>query len=524
MRKGGKILKIQVNKYSLTPKWFVGGTKGSYGNEELEFCFSGDWDGLVKKVTFIPYGGDEVSIIYTEPIAIPYEVMVRGGTCVFAVSGYKDSKRLLSLTGEIKILDTVASSDNSATVPTPDEMTQVMSIANEALETARQTSDNVNAVTEKFDEIGKNAEKAIQNAEAMTADTEIKYRKILSVESNVETCYESVRDDTAAVSSERSAVEDIYNNVNKLYKKMGEIKSSADELYENVQASKDEIDGAKEDILSAKESVENEVYGFEDEMKTIFSNSLLGTLSGRSGSADDVSPVSSRFDISIKGESTQESVPTPEAHVDVVHSENPTITVCGTTVIIPLSLAGKGEYRDEVAIDRSAKTVKLIRRYCKYAFTGNEKWSILTHSASVNTTLASHNAYGSPTVKSAYSQLCNVLPNKMIYSKDEVGIYTTTPSTSSLAQIFVRIAVPSASSSDFNEVFGEGTYLWYPMKEPVETDCTDTEWGQALLALVSDGTSLNFECTADTKITYSKDINKAIEKLTEAIIALGGTI
>ena len=87
-----------------------------------------------------------------------------------------------------------------------------------------------------------------------------------------------------------------------------------------------------------------------------------------------------------------------------------------------------------------------------------------------------------------------------------------------------RIPTANATSSDFNEVFKSGTYLWYPMAEPIETDYTDTEWGQALLALVSDGETLTFDCDAETTINYNKDVNKVIQKLTDAIIALGGTI
>ena len=81
---------IEVNKYSLTPRWFVAGTMGSYGNEKLEFVFSKEWEGTSKKVNFIPFGGEEISVYYTKPIDIPYEVMVRAGTCVFGVSGYRD--------------------------------------------------------------------------------------------------------------------------------------------------------------------------------------------------------------------------------------------------------------------------------------------------------------------------------------------------------------------------------------------------------------------------------------------------
>ena len=198
------------------------------------------------------------------------------------------------------------------------------------------------------------------------------------------------------------------------------------------------------------------------------------------------------------------------------------------SVTIPLILAGQGDYKDEIVVDRNTNTVKHIQRYYKYEFTGEETWSISSSSYSVNTTLARLAvSVGTSTFYSSICvnyQLCNAVPCVMNYSRDTVGVYATSPSTLSYAQIFARIPTVDATSADFNEVFKSGTYLWYPMANPIETDYTDTEWGQALLALVSDGETLTFDCDAETVISYNKDINKVIQKLTDAIIALGGTI
>ena len=58
--------------------------------------------------------------------------------------------------------------------------------------------------------------------------------------------------------------------------------------------------------------------------------------------------------------------------------------------------------------------------------------------------------------------------------------------------------------------------------DPVETDITDTEAGQALLALAAaNGTTyLNSE-GADMEVRYNRDVNKAIEELQNAVAALG---
>ena len=198
------------------------------------------------------------------------------------------------------------------------------------------------------------------------------------------------------------------------------------------------------------------------------------------------------------------------------------------SVTIPLTLAGQGDYKDEIVVDRNTNTVKHIQRYCKYEFTGEETWSILSSSYSVDTTLATFRLSTGVSTFSAASdvnyELCNAFPCVMNYSQDTVGVYATTPTGERGFRIYARIPTVDATSADFNEVFESGTYLWYPMAEPIETDYSHTEWGQALLALVSEGETLTFDCDAETSISYNKDINKVIQKLTDAIIALGGTI
>lgn len=60
---------------------------------------------------------------------------------------------------------------------------------------------------------------------------------------------------------------------------------------------------------------------------------------------------------------------------------------------------------------------------------------------------------------------------------------------------------------------------------PTETDITDTEAGQALLALAAqNGATITNSDGADMEITYNRDINKALAEINNAIITLGGTI
>ncbi|MBE7048673.1 MAG: DUF2479 domain-containing protein [Ruminococcaceae bacterium] len=71
----------------------------------------------------------------------------------------------------------------------------------------------------------------------------------------------------------------------------------------------------------------------------------------------------------------------------------------------------------------------------------------------------------------------------------------------------------------------------YVLGTPIETDITDTEAGQALLALHSNYPSTTILCDTDCSVTYKADttiaynnIKSELDTLKQAIISLGGTI
>lgn len=143
-------MQINVNYYSIYPSRFIAGTEGSHGVEQLDIHFSEEWEGMTKKIVFCPPRCEPVCVIYEDsPIDIPTEVMNARGKTKYAVFGYIDGKRLISVGGEIDVLSTLDDTDNYSNGPTPDEIEQVYAYMRDAFDIAQSVRDD--ADEGKFD-------------------------------------------------------------------------------------------------------------------------------------------------------------------------------------------------------------------------------------------------------------------------------------------------------------------------------------------------------------------------------------
>ena len=115
-----KLITVTVDKYTLSPKRIIAGTRGSFGTETLVFDLGEDWDDMTDvALTFRAPNGEAVSVRYDgEPVAIPQEIMSHSGISEYIISGYKGTNTLLSLTGEISVLNTLDPDAAYAAEPT----------------------------------------------------------------------------------------------------------------------------------------------------------------------------------------------------------------------------------------------------------------------------------------------------------------------------------------------------------------------------------------------------------------------
>ena len=123
-----KIIKIKADLWQIAPNWAVAGTRGSFGCCEIEFELSHHWNGMEKRVTFYPAGGeDAVAVILNEgSVRVPDEVMARAGLAIFVLDGIgSDGRVLVSARGELRIIDTASPGGREPKECVPSEIDQL---------------------------------------------------------------------------------------------------------------------------------------------------------------------------------------------------------------------------------------------------------------------------------------------------------------------------------------------------------------------------------------------------------------
>ncbi len=253
--------------------------------------------------------------------------------------------------------------------------------------------------------------------------------------------------------------------------------------------------------------------------------------------------------LSVYGESNQESEPTPETPIDVASIESPTITITDsngenpqTVTLEGITLRGlkkdDGSWydRDEIIVDVDKGTVALRQSILEQVVSSSWNFNNYSTSATFRGSIAlrrDYYSYNNPTI---IGLLCNYTKNTISgKTGNAVSFSNAYPQNTNLSYRYEYFGV-----SNYDEFIAflkqceeNGKPLtWYAAREtPIETDYTDTEWGQALLRLYTSYPTTNVLCDTDCSITYKADTTNAynnvkneLDTLKQAIISLGGTI
>lgn len=140
-------MEIFVDEYAISPRRFIAGTKGSYGFCTLNFKFGSEWDGLAKKITFYPLDGSGAVylIISDNEVKVPAEIMRCAGVNKYVISGCRDGDVLISVAGEIDVLNSLSPDGDPAQEPTPTQMEQVLDMMQRAVDTAQSVRDDADS-------------------------------------------------------------------------------------------------------------------------------------------------------------------------------------------------------------------------------------------------------------------------------------------------------------------------------------------------------------------------------------------
>ena len=237
------------------------------------------------------------------------------------------------------------------------------------------------------------------------------------------------------------------------------------------------------------------------------------------------------FSLSVFGKTEQNGVPTPQAPIDLISVENPTLTIGDQTVTIPYTLRSIGNVKDEIVVDTKAKTVKHIKRLKEYVLDDT-----LMKNAYIDRfyeTPALSIPKGNFGIESGWYEPTAKMRSYPQYNWAIHGDKHNNTFCVSLSQYNFGVCDSRFTSTSvaMDLLQGERLVVRPTSTYKVETDITDTECGQALLALATDYPETSVVCDADCKLSYIADTTKVynnlkseLDTLKQAILSLGGTI
>ncbi len=244
--------------------------------------------------------------------------------------------------------------------------------------------------------------------------------------------------------------------------------------------------------------------------------------------------------LNIYGESTQDGTPTLDAPIDIVSVENPTITITDSkgenpqeVTLDDITLRGlkniNGEWvaRDEIVVDGRNKTVKLIQRVHNTILSqyNTFSWSDQGTYFRYYIRCGQPMWYASPSYCTHYRKV-----DSMVYGTP--NSYCHADSSNIVAFHISKELCPTLEEAKtYVDTINADAEFVCKMREPVETDITDTENGQKILALYTEYLDTRLTGNAEFSITYKADATRAynnvkseLDTLKQAIISLGGTV
>lgn len=126
------MIEVRINGYECEPSEIEVGTAGSYGVQELHLSFSGEWEGLSKRTTWMTDAGNIVALPdERDMVTVPAEATATAGRRWMSIDGVAAGKQRISVRVAYKVYETVAPGGANSVTPTDSEMEQALAILEE---------------------------------------------------------------------------------------------------------------------------------------------------------------------------------------------------------------------------------------------------------------------------------------------------------------------------------------------------------------------------------------------------------
>jgi hypothetical protein len=230
--------------------------------------------------------------------------------------------------------------------------------------------------------------------------------------------------------------------------------------------------------------MDEQISGLSDLVGKSFDVAICQTASGESVTVNDSADAPLQG-LTVYGKSTQDGTPTPDAPVEIVSVENPTISVDEQTLNIPRTLHGipvtsDGNYTDSVGQQWICDEVDLergvyVQRVYEYRMTGNEGWTASGVQNSDGVLRCDGVAAVLPPIKDSYDAYCTHFPS---VAPGGVGSWLIYISATSIG-LRIRWVFDTVDDlvSFLSEQYANGTpvSIKYPLAIPIENPLSETE-------------------------------------------------
>ena len=490
---------------------------------EIHFDFDEEWNGHEVKTAVFTVNGKSVLKPFSGTVCKIPELNNTLILWVGVFAGTIDDGTLSTSTPALVHCVPCATDGEHLPFPPPDDVyNQIVELCDEAVSTANDVKeradngefngkDGADGKDGKDGADGKDGKDGADGADGKTAHQ-------YAVDGGYEGSEEDFARDTANLTIAKESAEQAASNASTSEQNASTSEQNAIASAESAQESADRANAILEDV--AKEADTSKKYA-----NNVFANALEGHKSGQSVSASDVSPIEHELDIKITGENVEVTKVTrlgknfadlaglPD---DLKRSPSNFNTKTGTSYEITDDNKIILKAPSETATGANVSTKILFKDLFPDARVG----MTLRLSADLEVSKGADTSF-------SYIVYLSGANTYFVYNKASKNVAKTVTEemlNSTLMFYTTTTVGGTATLSNFQMELGENATEYEPYKESVEVTADANGNVSGLMSVSPSMTITTDNGGAVIDCTYNRDINKAFEEITQAMVSMGANI